>query len=234
MLALLGPVSCGAPEVEEATAGESDALSHAELPGPDAQYFTLGHFTTNAMVAGELEADGSAEFVLGEEEGSLMMVHIMTPELDAADVSVYRMDTGAAVADLAPTGSYFEGRLPATTGYKIEVNAAGAATEYSIEVEVPRVLDLEGQTADISSWLPPHAPLTYVIEEGAGRTLQVSLAGAPEGAYLTLHALADGTVIQGATAGVRSIESALSDGAYLLRIHGGDEAGEFTLNATLQ
>lgn len=234
MVAIVSAASaCGAPAVEDATAGESDALSHAELPGADAPYFTLGHFTTNAMAGGELEANGTAEYVVGEEEGSLLMVHVMTPELDGATVNVYRMDTGAAVSDEAPSDSYFEGRAPVTAAYKVEVTAGDAPTEFSVEIEVPRRLEMDGQSADIVSWLPPHAPITYLVEGTAGKTLQLSMAGAPAGAYLTLHALDDGTAILGSSDGATTIDAPLSADAYLLRIHGGDEAGEFTMQASL-
>jgi hypothetical protein len=227
--------ACGTAPTDDALPPESSVVLHGNLPGAETVELVLGRGMTNALVEGSLAAGQSAEFLLGEEEGSFLAVHLMTAdEADAGTVSVRRMDTGELLEDLQPNPAFFEARIPATVGYKLTVTGGEVDTDYVLEVEVPRDLHLDRRGAEISGWLAGWAPVTYLVEGTAGRTLEAQLTGAPAGAHLTLHALGDGAEVHGSRAGIRSIATALTDTAYLLRVHGGEAGGEFTLTATLQ
>lgn len=213
--------ACGKAPGEATPPGAETDLPHAELPAAGTAEVVLGRGMTNALFEGTLAANDTAEFLLGEEEGSFLAVHLMTADTsDAGTVTVRRMDTGAVIEDLQPNPAFFEARVPATVAYKIAVTGGSVATTYVLEVEVPRVLHFDNGSARISGSLAGWAPVTYLIEGRAGRTLKAQLVGAPDGAHVTLHAVSDGAEIQGSRAGARTVSTALTDTAYLLRIHG--------------
>ena len=214
---------------------EAPAASGKRMPGSSAAHLTFPSGTTSLIVEGKLQPSVDTEFVIGEEAGSLILVHAMSPKHDPK-VSVYRADTGAQIDDGHRNTSFFSGRLPATLGYLVVVHHVGMETEYALEIEVPRELHLDPKTstAKITAWAPAGAPVTYLVRKSAKRAFSAELTSAPANAFLTLNVVDDGRALLKAEASARKFSGELPDQDSILRVHQGSASGDFTLALALK
>ena len=128
---------------------------------------------TVMVLAGTLGAGQAARYVLGAHEGDLLMAHVLSPGEDLR-VSVQRLDEETPVPDAVETESYWAGRLPATSGYLVEVHGAGEEGPFHLELEIPRHLPLTPGVSSVAldGTIQPHAPLAFVARIEEGRTLE--------------------------------------------------------------
>ena len=210
VVACTGLSACTAPEP---ATGNAPAVSAKPAPPPPpvpeasrkpaafAQTVRIPPGATSLVVKGTLAANKDAEYVIGEEQGSVFMAHAMTPKEDL-DVSVYRSDTGERIADEQPSNPwFFMARLPETLGYLVAVRGRGVETPYSLEIEVPRkiVFDEKTGAAEISVQLPANGVLSYLTPPGA--TITAELTKAPQDSYLTVHGLAGQALLKAEQSG---------------------------------
>lgn len=198
-------------------------------PGGAAKLIALPTNATSTTIDGQLDADTDVEFVLGEEQGALLLAHAVTPEADL-DVSVYRGDTGDRVADQRPANpAFFVARLPETIGYLVVVHAKGTATPYSLELEGPRTLFFDAQgAAEVRVAAPAHSVTAYVVPPS--ESISAELTDGPADAYLTVQDFT-GQLLLKAEPGSRSFSGAPADpkDSVIVRINQGAEDGEVTL-----
>jgi hypothetical protein len=187
---------------------------------------------TSLVITSTFEADKDAEFLIGEEKGVVLMAHALTPGGDL-DVSVYRADTGARVADESPSNPvFFMARLPETLGYLVAIRNPGKPVPYSLELEVPRqlVLDEKTHSAEVSGLIRANGVLSYLVPPG---TITAELVKAPEGAYLTVHGLAGAQLLKAAD-GARTFTGTAvrPNEAIVVTVNQGATDGDFALNVT--
>ena len=195
-----------------------------------ARYLAIPPRTTALVLEGTFPADGREEFMIGEEAGSYMLVHVLTPGEAEPQVSVTRLDTGDRLSDRNATGSAWHGRLPATSGYLVTLEGGQAETPYALEIEVPRVIRL-GESAAlevVNGLMVESAPLAYIVTAPPGRELSGQLLTAPPASYLTLHELESGDVLSSAEARSSTVSASATAGEYVLRLHPSG-TGEFSL-----
>lgn len=224
---------CGTkPESRQEAAAEAVGT---RKPSATAATVTMPSGMTSLLLEGKLKADADAEFVIGEESGSLLLVHAMTPKQDL-QVSVYRADTGTKLEDAHKNPSFWAGRVPATLGYLVVLHHTGQETEYALEIEVPRELSLDNAAPakKLSGWASAGAPVAYLIPKGVGRKVTVRLTTASPGGFLTIHGLDDGQPALKAEKRAAQFSGELPQQDTILKIHQGAKAGPFTLQAALQ
>ena len=182
---------CTPPTEEETTtaAPPTDAATSTA----EAQHVDLEPGGTVMILAGSLAEGQTARYILGAHEGDLLMAHALSPGEDLR-VSVQRLDEEAPVPDAVETESYWAGRLPATSGYLVEVHGAGEEGPYHLEIEVPRHLPLTSGASSIAfaGTIQPHVPLAFVAEIEGGRTLTAAATSADDAVQLTVHGARDG------------------------------------------
>lgn len=148
--------------------------------------------TTSGLVNDSLAAGESRGYLLGAEQGQIMMVHAITWPVrqdgappPAATVRVFSIAEGWELTVPAGAGPIWSGRLPASGDYAVWVSADGAAA-YTLSVQIPRRLSpgVGDPTAAIAGTAPSRAPVDYVIEGAAGQTLAASVR---ESDPVTLH-----------------------------------------------
>jgi hypothetical protein len=184
---------------------------------------------TSIVLTGELAADKDAEFLIGEEKGTLLMAHAITPRQDL-DVSVYRADTGARIADESPRNPvFFMARMPETLGYLVAVRSTGTATPFTLEIEVPRKVFFDEKTkaTEATDRLAANGELSFLVPPG---TITAELTGAPADAYITVHGLA-GKVLLQAAAGSRTFTGTAVEPneELVVTVHQGAADGDFAL-----
>lgn len=217
------------------TAAATPVAPASRLPGARAQSIAVPAGRTAVTYSGTLAADTDAEFVIGEERGTLMLVSVNAANGDPK-IAVYRADTGANLPDEHPNNvAHWIERLPASIGYLIVVEKTGTSTPFTLDVEVPRhVIFDDKQRSEMSFAAPAHSVTTLIVPPSQSVTAE--LVSAPADAFLTLNTLDDGRKMLSAEAGKQSFTGApgRTDDEIVVRVHQGANDGDLRLRAQRQ
>jgi hypothetical protein len=148
--------------------------------------------TTSGILNDSVQAGESRGYLIGAEQGQVMMVHAITwpvrqgeaPPATAV-VRVYSVGDGGELTTVSGPGPLWSGRLPGTGDFVVRVNAT-EPTAYTLAVQIPRRLSVGGgdPTAAITGTAPSRAPVDYLIEGESGMTMAASVR---DGDSATLH-----------------------------------------------
>jgi hypothetical protein len=146
--------------------------------------------TTSGLVNDSLRTGDTRGYLIGAEQGQVMMVHAITwpvrqGESPAATVRVYSVAEGSELTAPAGAGPLWSGRLPSSGDYTVQVSATGP-TAYTLAVQIPRRLSPTAgdPTAAIAGTAPSRVPVDYIIAGESGQTLAASVR---ESDPVTLH-----------------------------------------------
>jgi hypothetical protein len=188
--------ACGGPKPGPAVAA-APSVSPADTAGLLRVRFARG--TTSGIVNDSLLAGETRGYVIGAEQGQVMMVHAITWPVrqgsappDSATVRVYAVADGAELSTPSAEGALWSGRLPATGDYVVRISAGGP-TAYTLAVQIPRPLSVGGPepTAAIRGTAPSRAPVDYIVAGHGGQTLAASVRD-DDPATLHVYGLDDG------------------------------------------
>ena len=200
--AVLG-VACGGT-TRPAETGAAPAQVPAESPASPSDTAGLlrvrfARGTTSGILNDSLRAGDTRGYLIGAEQGQVMMVHAITwpvrqgqAQPATATVRVYAVADGSELTTASGPGPLWWGRLPGTGDFVVRVNAT-QPTAYTLAVQIPRRLSVsEGDpTAAITGTAPSRAPVDYIIEGEGGQSLAAAVRdGDP--ATLHLYGLDDG------------------------------------------
>jgi hypothetical protein len=147
--------------------------------------FTRG--TTSGILDDSLTAGATRSYVLYAQTGQVMLVHAISwPVAERQHpppepvVRVFVASTGLELPSPRVEPEIWSARLPATADYVVRVTAA-EPTAYTLSVQIPRRVETSPAepTAVFSGTAPSRAPVDFLVRVDAGRTLEVSLGGAP-------------------------------------------------------
>lgn len=241
LVACLGVAGCGGqqdnPQQQPASAAKPapppmPSVPENRRPSAAAKPVGIPPGATSLVINSTFDADKDAEFLIGEEQGTTLMAHALTPGGDL-DISVYRADTGARVADESPTNPvFFMARVPESLGYLVALRNPGKAVPYSLEIEVPRQLILDDKTnaAEVSAALPANGVLSYLVPPG---TITAELVKASPDAFLTVHGLAGKQLLKAADGSRTFTGTAVRPNeAIVVQINQGATDGDVTLKVS--
>jgi hypothetical protein len=186
-------VACGGgarPTERAAERVAAPAVSPSDTTGLLRVRFARG--TTSGILNDSLRAGETRGYLIGAEQGQVMMVHAITwpvrrgeAQPATATVRVYAVADGSELTTASGPGPLWSGRLPGTGDFVVRVNAT-QPTAYTLAVQIPRRLSVgEGDpTAAITGTAPSRAPVDYLIEGEGGMTLAASVR---DGDPATLH-----------------------------------------------
>jgi hypothetical protein len=201
-------------------------------PGSGAVTLEMPAGATFLSYKGSLAANKKAEFVLGGQQGSVLMAHALTREHDL-DIAVYRADTGARITDEQPSNpAFFMARLPATVGYLVLLTSTGDATPYTMEIEVPfRLFFDQTRLVEVTNSAPANAVIEYLVPPS--KTIVAELTNAAPDAYLTVDAL-DGRQLLRAEENKRTFTGGpdREGEGVVVSVNQGATAGSFTLKVS--
>jgi hypothetical protein len=155
--------------------------------------------TTSGIHDDKLDAGATRNYVLFAQGGQIMLAHAISwpvaetehPPPDP-EVRVLEAATGRELPSPRVEAEIWSGRLPATGEFIVRVTAS-TPTAYTLAVQIPRRLEVTpGEpTAVFTGTAPSRAPVDFLVRVDAGRTLEVSLGGAPT-VGLHIYGLNDG------------------------------------------
>jgi hypothetical protein len=190
--AALGVACAGPPE-----RGAAPAVSPPDTTGLLRIRFARG--TTSGILNDSLRAGETRGYLIGAEQGQVMMVHAITWPVRqgeappaTATVRVYSVADGSELTAPSGPGPLWSGRLPGTGDFVVRVSAT-QPTAYTLAVQIPRRLSVgeSDPTAAISGTAPSRAPVDYLIEGRGGMTLAASVRDS-DSATLHMYGLDDG------------------------------------------
>ena len=155
--------------------------------------------TTSGINDDKLAAGATRSYVLHAQGGQVMLVHAISwPVAEAEhpppepEVRVFEAATGRELPSPRGEPEIWSARLPGTGDYIVRVTAE-AATAYTLAVQIPKRVETSPAepTAVFTGTAPSRAPIDFLVRVDAGRTLEVSLGGAPT-VGLHIYGLNDG------------------------------------------
>jgi hypothetical protein len=153
---------------------------------------TLAAGATDTDVNGQLQAAEVKTFVLRAAKGQPMIVSLSSPN-NAVRLAIRGQDgTQLLTADAAKTT--WQGLLPATQDYVLQVIAPANATSFDLSVEIAsRITFASGTTSVAVNGTAQAGPITtYVLRALAGQTMTATLKSATNSAVLTIYGFQDG------------------------------------------
>jgi hypothetical protein len=180
-----------APAAERTAAGPIDTAGLPRIR------FSRG--TTSGIRDDKLEGGGTRSYVLYAQGGQIMLAHaigwpVAEAEHPPADpeVRVLEAATGRELPSPRIEPEIWSGRLPSTGDFIVRVTAS-AATAYTLAVQIPKRVEVSPAepTALFTGTAPSRAPIDFLVRVDAGRTLEVTLGGAPT-VGLHIYGLNDG------------------------------------------
>lgn len=231
---------CGGGPKPAPTVAAAPSASPADTAGLLRVRFARG--TTSGIVNDSLLADDTRGYVIGAEQGQVMMVHAITwpvrrgsaPQ-DSATVRVYVVADGAELRAPSGEGSLWSGRLPATGDYVVRIGAAGP-TAYTLAVQIPRPLSVGGPdpTAAIRGTAPSRAPVDYIVAGHGGQTLAASVRN-EDPATLHVYGLDDGEQLAPLSERRRLWAGTLpASQDYIISVVPAEEGARYQLTVTLR
>jgi hypothetical protein len=190
LAAAVAAAACGGARATPVAAPAAVSPSPIDTTGLIRVRFARG--TTSGLVNDSLRAGETRGYLLGADQGQVMMVHAITWPVrqdgsppPAATVRVYSVADGRELAAPAGAGALWSGRLPSSGDYAVRVSATAPAA-YTLVAQIPRRLtpDAGDPTAAITGTAPSRAPVDYIIAGRSGQTLAASVR---EGDPVTLH-----------------------------------------------
>lgn len=192
LLAALTLAGCGRTKAtpEAAPAAVTPSTSPSDTTGLLRVRFARG--TTSGLVNDSLRTGEARGYLIGAEQGQVMMVHAITwpvrpggPPAPPATLRVYSVAEGRELMAPVGAGPLWSGRLPTSGDYAVRVSAS-APTAYTLAVQIPRRLTPTAgdPTAAIAGSVPSRAPVDYIIAGESGQALAASVR---ESDPVTLH-----------------------------------------------
>jgi hypothetical protein len=231
--------ACGRPRPAPTDAAAPPA-SPADTAGLLRVRFARG--TTSGIVNDSLLAGETRGYVIGAEQGQVMMVHAITwpvrqgsaPQ-DSATVRIYAVADGAELSAPSAAGSLWSGRLPATGDYVVRIGAGGP-TAYTLAVQIPRPLSVGGAdpTAAMRGSAPARAPVDYSVAGQGGPSLAASGRN-DDPATLHVYGLDDGGRLAPLSERRRLWAGTLpASQDYIVSVVPADEGARYELTVTLR
>lgn len=195
---------------------------------------------TEAEAQGQIQADGIATYSISAQAGQQMQL-TLSSNSQSARIAVL----SPAGAPLAPQrgnneGTYWQGNLPVTGDYIIQVLAGTAApvANFGLNVTIPvRITFAPGAiSAQVQGTTANSRVVTYLLKANGGQTMTLNLTAPPDSAGITIYGLEDGQPLIRSQSGATNWTGQLpATQDYVIQVVPfGNGTVSFTLDMTVQ
>lgn len=176
-------------------AGQEVNYSLTVSVGPTAGNIIMTAGTTAAVVPGTVQPGQVLTYTLEAGQSQPMILIVNSPNSDVS-LGVFEPN-GNELLNPANKWSRWQGLLPQTELYKIQVIGGATTENYTLTAKVPQVVNFATGTSSISltgSTVNGYV-FSYAIEASAAQTMTVSLNVPSSTAYIDIFGLASGTIL---------------------------------------
>lgn len=203
---------------------------------PDAAKIRFTPDTTYGAVRGTIEPGKTQNFALDAQQGQPMLASVASTDNDVT-MSIFA-ESGTMLLPVSQGWSNWQGTLPATQDYYIQIIGGASEEDYSLWISIPSRIEfapgviaatINGQTIDGNI-------ASYVVAARGGQTMDIVLTPEPNIAALTVWGFNDGQPYIRAQTGSTSFDMQLpSTQDYIIDVvpQGGQEVN-FTLKVEIK
>jgi hypothetical protein len=168
---------------------------------------------TEAEAQGQLPANGIATYTVSASANQNMQLSLSSNSNSARIAVLSPQGFPMPPQRGNPEGTYWQGNLPSTGTYTIQVLAGGAAptANYSLSVVIPvRISFAPGAiSASVRGTTSNGRIVTYLLNARGGQTMTVNLQAPPNSAGITIYGLDDGQPLIRSQSGATSFNGQL-------------------------
>jgi len=192
------PTQTPAPTLAPPTATNSPipptatALPSRTFSLPDAERFAFAPGTTFGTVSGDIGPGQTINYVLGALEGQPMIASVNSQNNDVTMSIVSESDT--VLLPASQNAANWQGTLPATQGYYIQVIGGASTQNYSLAISIPSRIEFApgAVSATVNGQTVNGNIVSYVVAAQGGQTMDIALDTDPNLAALTVWGFSDG------------------------------------------
>lgn len=180
---------------------------------PVGQAIQFAPGATEAEAQGQLQSNGIAGYTLAAQMGQTMQ---LTLSSNSASARIAVLSPGGVPIPPQrgnPEGTYWQGVLPATGTYTLQVLAGNATpiANYGLNVTIPvRITFAPGAiSAQVQGTTSNNRVVTYLLKASAGQTMNLNLTAPPNSAGITIYGLDDGQPLIRSQSGATSFSGQL-------------------------
>lgn len=186
---------------------------------------------TEAIETGQVSAGTVQYYVLAALQGQEMMVSLDSPNHDLV-LGIYGSSDGTWLLTPTQSQATFQGPLPESEDYVIEVAPANGQDSFSLAITIASTIVLQPGSSPLTvTGTAQDAPLvTYLLPVKAGQTLTLDLQSKSKSAVLVLYGLQDGQPIVTLSRHATHFNGGLpASQDYVLQVVQGSAPSDFTL-----
>ncbi len=209
-------------------------------PGPPTGVIQMEPGATEAEVQGQLVANQIATYSVSAQANQNMQLSLSSNS-NSARVAVLSPGGFPLPPQRGnPEGTYWQGNLPTTGTYIVQVLAGNATptANYSLNVTIPvRIQFAPGAiSASVQGTTSQGRIVTYLLKANGGQTMKANLTAPPNSAGITIYGLDDGQPLIRSQSGATSFEGQLpATQDYVIQVVPfGNARVDYTLDVTVQ
>lgn len=192
---------------------------------------------TSASLSGSLTGGQVNKYVLRVMANQVMIIDLASPNQDAV-LAVSGLSSGQVFLDASANVSTWQGRVPSTQDYIVQVISRGAATNFSLSVTIPENLIFQTGAVSASRSYPLRAREmhTLLLRATAGQTMTLTLTPSDQTVLLGFYGYQDGQpYLRTATGQIRWTGPVPATQDYVVLVESVvDNAASFRLDVTIQ
>jgi len=184
------PTSTSIPPTSIPPTSTSLPAQTFSLPAPKRINFAAG--ATYGTASGAIKSGQTQNFVMAAQQGQPMLAFVSSQNNDVT-MSIIT-GSGITLLPASQAWSNWQGTLPATQDYYIQVIGGASEQDYSLWVSIPsRIQFAPGATsATVSGKTVDGYISSYVVAAQGGQTMDILLVPEPNVAALTVWGFSDG------------------------------------------
>ncbi len=131
---------------------------------------------TSATITSHLAAGDMDSYVLRASKDQMMIVSVGAPKGDAV-LEIYGLSDGRWLVRSTARQTSWQGVLPATQDYGINVVSVGGNTPYTLQVTIPRRVQFApgAISASVAGAVAAWETNSYLLRASAGQTMTVTI-----------------------------------------------------------
>ena len=192
---------------------------------------------TSANLSGSLTGGQVKEYALRVMANQVMMVNVSVPNQDAV-IAVYGLTSGQVFLGASSNQTFWQGRVPSTQDYVVQVISRGAATNFNLSVTIPENIIFQAGAVSASRSYPLRAREmhSFLLHANAGQSMTLSLSFSDQSVLLAFYGYQDGQpylrTVVGATSWTGTVPATQD---YVIQVVSVvDNATSFKLDVTIQ